>query len=220
MMEGKSWRTARMRCRAGSRPATASRQGTGATSASNKDHVGVFGEEEHGKRHSRILDVKPTISDSPSAMSKGARLVSATMRSCRPRTSAAAAASSTTGSRVPVGKTPCPCPHDVAEVQAIRHHQHDDQGKAHRHFVGNHLCGGAHAAKEGVLRVRSPASKDDAIHADRRDRHDVKQAGIDSPATTSVSLNGITAQAASAGAKANIGAIRKTTCRRRKVRPP
>ena len=58
-------------------------------------------------------------------------------------------------------------------------HQHADEREAHRDFVADDLRGGAQATEERVLRVRCPAGEDDAVHAHRRHREDVEQAGVD-----------------------------------------
>ena len=67
--------------------------------------------------------------------------------------------------------------HDFRQVEAVRRHQHADQREAHRDLVGDDLRGRAQAAQERVLGVRRPAGEDDPVHADRRHRQHVEQAG-------------------------------------------
>ena len=114
-----------------------------------------------------------TISDSPSATSNGARLVSAIA-----------------GDHVdhehrqqrqpePVEPSAFLRQHDLAQVEAPRGHQHHDERESHRNLVGHDLGRGAHRAEQGVLRVRRPARDDDAVHAERGHREDIEQTGVD-----------------------------------------
>ncbi len=68
---------------------------------------------------------------------------------------------------------------DRAQVQRTCTQQNGDDHEADGNFVRDHLRGGAQRGKERVFRIRRPASHDDAVHAERRDRKDVKNADID-----------------------------------------
>src|SRR5258706_4170672 len=70
-------------------------------------------------------------------------------------------------------------PHDVGEVQGAREQQDGDQDEADRDLVRDHLGSRAQRAQEGVFRIRRPASHDDPVDAERRDREEVQNAHID-----------------------------------------
>ena len=148
-----------------------------------------------------------TISDSPSTTSNGWRLVSAIPRPSRRRTGQQRQPVPRQDVHAVAGENAALLPrHDIAQVQAARGHQHDDQCEAHRDLIADHLGRGAQRAEERVLRVRRPAGEDHAVHPERGDRHHVQQTGVD-VASTAPAWNGITAQAASAGMIVMIGAI-------------
>ena len=114
-----------------------------------------------------------TISDSPSATSNGARLVSATPEMKYTTNSG------NSQNQFQASDAARLAAHDVAEIQAAGRHQHADQREAHRDFVGDDLRGRAHRAEERVLRVRRPAGEDDAVHAHRSEREHVQQPRVD-----------------------------------------
>ena len=63
-------------------------------------------------------------------------------------------------------------------VDGVGQQDDGDDHEADGDLVGHHLRRRAQAAEEGVLRVRSPAAHDDAVHAQRTDREDVKDADV------------------------------------------
>ena len=129
-----------------------------------------------------------TISDSPSATSNGARLVSATPEMKYTMNSGNSQNQFQASEAALLGRD------DVAEIQAAGGHQHADQREAHRDLVGDDLRGRAHGAEERVLGVRRPAGEDDAVHAHRGQRQHVQQSGIDVGDARSPGDSGITAQ--------------------------
>ncbi len=68
---------------------------------------------------------------------------------------------------------------DLAQVQAAGRQQHADQSKAHGDLIRDDLRRGTQRAKEGIFRIRGPASDNDAVYAQRGHGKDIQQAGID-----------------------------------------
>ena len=137
-----------------------------------------------------------TISDSPSATSKGARLVSATPEMKYTTNSGNSQDQFQREHAACLGRD------DVAEVQAAGGHEHAHQREAHGDLVGDDLRRRAHRAQERVLRVRRPAGEDDAVDAHRGERQQVQQARHRRWRCTRSGDSGITAQVANAGTSA------------------
>ena len=67
---------------------------------------------------------------------------------------------------------------DAHHAQRAGGHDQADQRHRDRDLVADELRRRAQARKQRELAVRRPAAQDDAVHADRRDRHDVEQADV------------------------------------------
>ena len=69
--------------------------------------------------------------------------------------------------------------HDHAEIERAGAQHDADQRQAERQLVADQLRRGAQRAEQGVLVVRRPAGKRDAVDADGRDAEDDEQADVD-----------------------------------------
>ena len=134
----------------------------------------VLGDEEHGERHARVLDVEAGddlrlafdhVERRAVGLGNAGDEVDDEQREQPPEEVAEVAAALRLD--------------DLAEVQRAGGHHDADQREAHRDFVRDHLRRGAHRAEERVLRVGGPAGEDDAVHARRGEREDVQQPGVD-----------------------------------------
>ena len=78
----------------------------------------------------------------------------------------------------PVQQTALLSQHDLVQIQAAGGHQHAHQSEAHGDFVGDDLRRRPHRAEEGILGVGRPAGDDHAVDAQRGQRQQVQQPGI------------------------------------------
>ena len=62
------------------------------------------------------------------------------------------------------------------EAQRVRDHQDADDRQRQAEFIADHLRRRSHGAHQRILRIRSPAAQHDAVHTQRRDRENEKQA--------------------------------------------
>ncbi len=65
---------------------------------------------------------------------------------------------------------------DVDQRERAAHHDHAEQGEAHRDLVGDQLGGAAHRAEQAVLGARGPAAEQQAVEGDRADGEEVEDA--------------------------------------------
>ena len=110
--------------------------------------------------------MKPwTSSASASGMSNGVRLVSAKPASMKIRKPTNWG---TMNQIVALGVD------DVDQRERAAHHDHAEQGQAHRDLVGDQLRGRAHRAEQAVFGARGPAAEQQAVEGDRADGEEVE----------------------------------------------
>ena len=140
----------------------------------DQDHVGVFGHEEDGEGHARVLDME-TGHDLRLALGDVERCavglghagdeVNEEQWQQRPD--------------VPLANTATLRQCNIAQVEGAGGHQHTDQCEAHGNFIGHHLRRRAHGTEKRVLRIRGPAGDDDAVHTHRGHGQDEQQPRVD-----------------------------------------
>ena len=128
--------------------------------------------------------MKPaTSSDSASGRSNGGRFVSASAE--MKKTTNIGNSGSQYQSRIDCGRPMLvPTPIFWALTISVRfkeptQQQHGDDDEADGDFVGDHLGRRPERPHERILRVRGPATHDDAVDAERRDREQVEHADVE-----------------------------------------
>src|SRR5262249_35961053 len=156
--------------------------------AGNRDHRGVFGDEEHGELEASVfrVEARDEFGFGFGKIERGA------IGFCNGRSEEADEANNLREQEA-VARPADDIPAKKANVFGIvllfnqalqakgilfRHEQHTDNGHGECELIADHLRGAAQAAEERILGVRSPACQSNAVNAESSDREEYEQPDV------------------------------------------
>ena len=147
--------------------------------ACHGDHVGVFRHKEHGKFHGAVFGVVPgdQFGLGFRQIKRDAVGFGVSRHQINKEGDKLAAAK-----QVPVGNESPEMAsltfYDAAQTERPGKNQHAHERQPQRNFVTHHLRAGPQSAEQGILAVRRPPGKRNAIHAERRDAQHHQQTDV------------------------------------------
>ncbi len=146
--------------------------------ARHRNHVGVFGHEEHGKLHGTVLGVV-----SRNQFGFGFRQVKRKAIGLRIRRHQINEEADNLPMKniPPRNETPemsSLCIDDSAQAEAAGLDQNSNQRKSKRNFVTDHLRAGPQSAQQGIFIVRRPARKRHAVYTHRSNAQNQQQPDV------------------------------------------